>query len=208
MVKTTTVGSFLMCLGFVTPCLGASIDVGSATGSPGETVEIEVTLNQMGAGIAGVQSLLFFDAETPILDCEPNDDLDRELSRCELQPDGCTPGENCERVSCVTAGFTLSPLPDGAVLYRCMVQIACNAAEGDYVLDIDEVIASNGVPMQVPADGNDGLVTVSGAPCAPPGDDDDGGGCQTVSGPSKRAWPLVLLPLIAIFLLRRRSTER
>lgn len=217
MSKRRAIGGFILWLLAAAPAGAASLDVSSATGSPGETVEVRVTLSQMGSGIAGLQNVIEFDRRAAIVGCNINPNIGRDLSRCQLRPENCTPGLNCTSLSCVIAGLTLSPIPDGAQLYTCSVRIACDAPEGNYPLTIQNLIASTGdPPLQVPIDGNDGVVTVSGQPCPEPtptatagaADGDGGGGCNCQLGPRRpglHAFLLLLPPFVLLVLRARRS---
>jgi MYXO-CTERM domain-containing protein len=227
MSKGRTVRSFILWLLAVAPASAASLDVGSATGSPGETVDVRATLNQMGSEIAGIETRILFDRRAAIIDCRITPDFAGITSRCLLGPEGCTPGQNCDFVKCVVTNVRdrILPFPDGAVLYTCSVRIACDAPEGDYALALEDVIGSTGDGIRVPTDGNDGTVTVSGEACPEPTptstpgatDDDDGGGgggCSCQLGPTAPGpWVLLflLLPLVFLAFGRRagkRSTDR
>lgn len=54
-----------------------SVDVGSATGKPGEQITVEVTLHTTGFAVAGVQNdISFLPTIVPLVGCAVNADLE------------------------------------------------------------------------------------------------------------------------------------
>jgi hypothetical protein len=120
-------------LGFAPNARAAvSINVGSATGSPGNTVMFFVALTTTaGEQVAGTQITVDFKPETPAVQCTPNPSF--AISQCALHPTGCTPGVDCLESACFIAPFG-GTIPSGSQLYFCNVKIAGDAAGGDYPL--------------------------------------------------------------------------
>ncbi len=145
------------------PPSGATIEIGSAAGVPGGTVEIEVRLVS-NTSVAATENDIFFgpgvfvpevpigsrtcrrngspcvtdadcNGECKIEDCEVNPALAREESIFVFVPGGCTPGVDCTGLSTLVAMFgNITPIPNGAVLYTCRVQIAEAAQVGNFTL--------------------------------------------------------------------------
>ena len=155
---------------------GASVNVGSATGLPGDQVTISVTLSAPNAAIAGVNNEIAFGPNTRIAanadgmpDCMANPDLQEQgvfSSVFSFKPFGCS-APNCNRVFAALFSFTPSALiPDGSLLYMCHVDIAPDAAAGDYPLVADTVVISDPEGSPVPAAGMDGKIIVLPLPTA------------------------------------------
>jgi hypothetical protein len=181
-----------------------SVNVGSVSGSPGSTLNIfYVTLTTTaGEQVAATDTTIGFEAATPVVQCTTNPSF--AISQCALQPTGCTAGVNgnCEQTECIIAGFG-GTIPNGSVLYTCDVDIASNAAIGDYVLSCPavSVFDSAGNPLS-PTTCTSGDVEVV-APTPTPG---SGGGiaCQIAAiGQSDAGW-LLVFPAAALLWLRRR----
>jgi len=149
-----------------------SVDVGVATGAPGEQVTFAVSLDAAGATVAGAQNDLTFDSlNTPVAatpdgtpDCAVNPSINKDMTAFAFEPPGCT-GATCATIRAIVFGFNLDPIPDGSVLYTCHVDIAFNAADAVYPLSIANVILATPDGNQVPGvTGSDGAVVVSGQP--------------------------------------------
>jgi len=194
----TCTAAALVC-GIAATAHAVSIDVGSATGGPGQTVTVEVTLNSMGQEVAGAGATVSFESSTPIVSCKVNPDLNRELSGFSFHPEDCTPGVDCGSVTAIILGLTTAPIPDGAVLYTCKAQIAADAVAGSYALTIDGVSAADDQEQPLDAVGTDGSIMVT----EDQGGGGGGGGCEVVSPSGSRlGWPL-LLPLALLKWVRR-----
>jgi len=151
----------------------ASIDIGSATGSPGTETTVEVTLRLLTtppAEIAGVMNDITFDPLTPIAvaengtrpDCTLNSDIALGVDSFSFLPQGCTPGLDCTGVhALVLAAGEGNPLPDGATLYTCTMAIAANAPFGMYPLHASEPRASGPQGEVLPILASDGSVAVT-----------------------------------------------
>jgi hypothetical protein len=185
-----------------------SIDVGSATGSPGSTVMFFVTLTTTaGEQVAGTQTTIDFEAETPAVQCTPNPSF--ALSQCALHPTGCTPGIDCRESVCFVAPFG-GTIPSGSQLYYCDMQIAGNAALGEYALRCSAVDVRDSAGNSLNAQCTDGQVEVVSLPTPTPTPTPglsggvSGDGCRLgATGLSNAGW-LLLLPAAALLWLRRR----
>jgi len=141
--------------------------VGSATGRPGEQVQVAVSLHTRGQIVAGVQHDIGFDRSTAVAalpngkpDCLVNPDIDK-MAAAGFQPPGCT-GVSCHGVRVLVLSLSnTDPIPDGSRLYTCRVVIAADAAPGRYRLAISDAVASDPDGQALPAYGVDGTVTVS-----------------------------------------------
>src|SRR5262245_56083011 len=79
-----------------------SVEVGTATGSPGQQVQFTVVLHTAGQMVAGVQDDIAFDSvNTPVgmtgsgrPDCTVNPSIKKEATAFAFQPPGCS-GTGC-----------------------------------------------------------------------------------------------------------------
>lgn len=148
-----------------------SIDVGSATGAPGEQVSFDVTLNAGSAVVAAAQNDLAFDSiNTPIAatpsgapDCAVNPSINKESTAFVFRPIGCS-GTSCTMIRAIVISFfNADPIPDGSVLYTCKVDISPSAMAATYPLAISNVFMSTPDGQLVPgATGTDGEIVVTG----------------------------------------------
>jgi DNA-binding beta-propeller fold protein YncE len=151
------------------------IAVGSATGAPGDRIELALSLRQeFGAFIAGVQVDLDFDpvvAPAPWLeqrpDCAIDPGLEPREAAFELLPPGCTLGESCPRMRARIGSWDWRDweriFDDEVTLFRCRFDVAADAASGLHAVRIAaaEVLTFNaarppriidgGVTVVVPA---------------------------------------------------------
>jgi MYXO-CTERM domain-containing protein len=112
----------------------ATIIVGSATGEPGSTISINVTL-ETTAQVAGTQNDIAFQPSAQIAadgqgnpSCHVNPDINKEATTFAFEPIGCTPGTNCTSVRALVLSLdNLMAIPNNSVLYTCDVQIAADA---------------------------------------------------------------------------------
>jgi hypothetical protein len=161
-----------------TPRAGAavSVNVGSPTGKPGDTVRFFVTLTTTaGEQVAGAQTTVDFEPETPVVQCTPNPAF--VLSLCALHPTGCTPGVNCLESACFVAPFG-GTISSGSQLYFCDVHIGSNVALGEYALRCTAVDVRDSAGHSLNPQCTDGQVEVVSAPtvhvCDAVGPDDTG----------------------------------
>jgi hypothetical protein len=128
-----------------------AINVGSASGNDGDVVSFDVTLSTAGAQVSGTQNDITFDANAPIQaktnnrpDCAVNPDIGKEATSFSFRPSGCTPGSTCTGVrALVLSTSNTDAIPDGSVLYTCMVAIGASAPNGNYPLECSNQGASN-----------------------------------------------------------------
>jgi hypothetical protein len=129
------VSAVVLCglLGFASSVRGAvSVNVGSAAGSPGDTVMFFVTLTTTaGEQVAATDTTIGFELETPVVQCAANPSF--PISQCGVQPTGCTPGVDCQQSRCLIFAFGAT-IPSGSQLYFCNVHIAPAAVSGEYAL--------------------------------------------------------------------------
>jgi len=156
---------------------GAFITLGTATGSPGDQVTFSAILTVGNATIASVQNNITFDSvNTPIAAVAggPQCTLNPQINKLALfifKPNGCS-GASCTGILAAALPplppNTNAPIPDGAVLYTCTVNIASSAALGNYRLTTDTVEGSDPVGKPVPVSGVDGMIVVVPPPTATP----------------------------------------
>lgn len=202
------------------PGLGA-LEVGAASGAPGATVEIAVTL-RTGQPIGGIQNDLHFAVDAPVIiaaDGKPACELAADVdwfpgSTVALQPPACVPDVTCTGLRAVLlTGTAGGVIPDGTVLYTCAFAID-PAASGGIALPCSNQLGSTPQGQAVPLTCSAGRIDVvdptplpTSTPVSgsnPQTGGSSSGGCA-VSEPAARAWWL-LLPTLA--LLSRRRPRR
>ena len=155
--------------------LSQTIIVGNASGNAGQQVTVTVILLTGGTEVAGTQNDIGFQPQARIAakgngtpDCAVNGDIDKGSSSFAFRPSGCS-GDACTGIrALVLATDNVSAIADGSVLYTCKVNIAANAATGDYALAATGVILSDPAGNAIAgASGQNGKVTVSGGGPAP-----------------------------------------
>ncbi len=167
-----------------TPPLGsASIDIRSAVGMPGSTVDVAVTLASRGVTVTSAGNDIVFDPTLVNLDsasscaidptisasapgCEsdfydgPCKLLQGEIRDCDQSP-GCPPGSEGKRRfrATVFAITNVNPIPD-AVLYSCRFTVAPGAS-GVLALQNFRIRAADVDGAVVPSQGADGQIVVT-----------------------------------------------
>ena len=205
------------------------LNVGSASGEPGDQVEIDVRFRTGGLAVAGVQLDLLATSDLPFLSgsdgkprCHPNPESHKDHSVFS------DPLHDGTRVRALVLSLDdVDPIPDDVELFTCTFQIAADAPPSIVPVRCDFAFGStpDGVviaPFDVPVIGfgegelvcNDGAVTISGGPATPsstPAEGDSGitaggggDGCQ-VGGTAGPWQPLVPLLPLTLLLLRRRG---
>jgi hypothetical protein len=142
-----------------------SIDVGSASGTPGDRVSFDVTVNGVDQPITGAQADIAFDSiNTPIAatatgdpDCWVNPTLPIPIFGFAFRPLGCT-GAACTMFRAIVLSVSL--LPNGVVLYSCNADIAPTAPPGSYPLTISSALMSDPAGNAVVPIGSDGAIIV------------------------------------------------
>ena len=146
---------------------GVRINVGGATATAGETITVGVSLQTMGADVAGTQNRLDFASPLRIValangdpDCVVEPSIKKEATSFRFVPIGCA-GLGCTGVRAFVLSFENSnPIPDDSLLYTCRVAVAPNATVGDYVVGNSELGASDPVGTFLPASGTTGTISV------------------------------------------------
>jgi len=152
-----------------TPPPEVFLRLGSVSGQPGERVGLTVHLDASGHDIAGVQNDIEFDSDVAIPaldngrpDCSVNPGIDKHGTAFAFQPPGCA-GTQCTQVRAVVLALdNTDPIPDGALLYTCQVDIAPTAAAGAHPLRSSNVGASTPDGDAIPAEAVGGSITVLG----------------------------------------------
>ena len=132
-----------------------SVDVGSATGKPGEQITVEVTLHTAGFAVAGVQNdISFLPVIVSLVGCAVNPAIGKDLTQFGLSFAG---------LRAIILGDNVDPIPDGALLYTCTFTVPPGALPGDWPLTISRVVASSPFGEALPAQGSNGIVVIPGA---------------------------------------------
>ncbi len=196
-----------------------SVEVGSAAGRAGERVHFAVTLDTKGHDVAGVQNDIAFDRQAPVAtrangrpDCTVNPDIHKDATGFSFRPPGCAGAGGCEGMRAIVFSLTnIDPIPDGAVLYTCNVDIASTAPPAAYPLTITEVVASSPFAGRIDVLGSDGAIIVQTAASdrasslLPP---QSASGCQVADRSQRGAgWPLFLAALLLSVRWLRRSAR-
>ncbi|MBI1814407.1 MAG: hypothetical protein HYR72_05475 [Deltaproteobacteria bacterium] len=142
------------------------VKIGSATGSPGDVVNVAVSLETGGRTVVATQNDIVFDphiliASTPggRPDCRVNPDIDK-IAAAGFQPLQCTPGLDCSSAQVIIFTVNVDPIPDGSELYTCTIRLAADLPLGTYPLHNADVRASDPKGAALPATGTDGGVRV------------------------------------------------
>jgi MYXO-CTERM domain-containing protein len=153
----------------------ATIIIGSASGDPGTTVDVSVSL-ETGTDVAGTQNDIAFAAPIAIAakangkpDCAVNPEIDKGGTSFAFQPSGCTPGETCTGIrSLVLALDNVAAIPTGSVMYTCKVAIAADSS-GTAPLTCSNPGASDPDGGALLAECTNGEITIGGdVPTATP----------------------------------------
>lgn len=192
-----------------------AVQVGSATGTAGQRVQFSVTLDTKGLDVSAVQNDITFDRQTAIAvrangtpDCVVNPAIDKNATGFAFQPPSCTLSGDCARLRAIVIAFdNADPLPDGAVLYTCSVDVAASAPPRAYPLGNADPLVTSPAGVRISTVGTDGQIVVTGPSgqglLSAHGAASAGGGCQTVPpGNGGARWPLLAAALF--FALRRR----
>jgi hypothetical protein len=144
-----------------------SIEVGVATGVPGQQVTFTATLHTGGAQIAGIQNDIGFDPNVPIAgingqpDCTVNPAIKKGATFFTFLPLGCSGAACTSMRALVLALNNATAIPDGSILYTCNAAISPATAVGIYPLNVSNVISSSPAGVQLPSGpGIDGKITV------------------------------------------------
>lgn len=147
----------------------ATIIVGSGTGPAGGTTTISVAL-ETDVEVAGTQNDIAFAPQARIAadddgdpDCAVNGAIDKDGTTFAFQPVGCTPGTDCTSVrALVLALNNVDPIPDGSVLYTCVIEIAADATTS-YPLTCSNAGSGGPDGERIGTDCTNGTVTIASA---------------------------------------------
>jgi len=147
---------------------GVVVQIGSGAGVPGGTASFSVSFDAPGESVAGIQNDITFSPETPIAarpngrpDCAVNPAINKNGSAFVFRPSGCTVGVSCTGTrALVLALDNVDPIPNGAQLYTCNVEIAPAAPFGTYPLVGSNPGASDPNGQAIPSSIVDGSITV------------------------------------------------
>jgi hypothetical protein len=151
-----------------TPTWAVAVDVGSAAGSPGQQVAIAVSLKSGTQRVVAIQNDIAFDPSTPVAEnsdgtpaCAVNPAIHKSARFGFLSCSGWWP-HSCWRIRALVFSLdSVSPIPDGSLLYTCSVTISPIATAGTHVLANSAVIASDAAGHRLPATGGaDGWIVV------------------------------------------------
>jgi hypothetical protein len=122
-----------------TPVLD-EIRLAVAGGSTGEPLRIEATLHlgDPSSEVAGVQNDITFDPLVRVAarangrpDCAFDPVTGKNATAFGFQPPGCIPGADCTGLRVVVLSFAeTDPIPDGAGLYTCNLEVLPGAEAG------------------------------------------------------------------------------
>jgi len=117
----------------------ADLEIGSATGFPGQLVSFSVTLNVSRLCVYSLDHVIGFSPLTAVAslgggpDCRLPGTLVFYDAAFGFDPAGCTVAGNCTGMFFSGAAIDPSP-PDVTQIYTCRVHISPNATPGDYPL--------------------------------------------------------------------------
>jgi YVTN family beta-propeller protein len=193
-----------------------SLEVTSATGAPGEQMEISVTLHPQGRSIAGVQNTLSVSAPVRIMAAEdgrPACTVNPSLKKkgfFAFEPSGCSPERDCDGVIAIVLALDNQEAISGnPVVYTCQVAIAANAAPGQYEIVLTQAFATDPLANPVALTAANGMISVSSNTLT--ADDpastatDNHSGCHLGDG-GDSGWRWSASVPLVIWLMRRRQT--
>jgi hypothetical protein len=172
--------------------------VGDVRGNRGDRVPVELRLRSGAMPIVGLQADLIFAASARIAarangkpDCRFGDAPSfAGFSSLSFQPPGCGV-DDCTAIRAILLTTDIVPIPDGAVLLTCSVDLAAGAPPGVSAFALSNLRAATHQGMPEPLAGEPGTITIDGAPLATPVDPDAGEGTATPT-----ATGIVLTPAI------------
>ncbi|MFN8642769.1 MAG: hypothetical protein U0802_14365 [Candidatus Binatia bacterium] len=144
------------------------IVLGGASVRPGLTATVTATLQSGGASIAGTQNDITFDPRAVAIvrkpngkpDCRANAAIGKDATAFTFLPQQCAPG-TCTTVRALVLSLSsVSPIPDGSVLYTCTVEAGTDAAPGAQALHLSRIGFSDPGGKEIGGTGVDGTVTV------------------------------------------------
>jgi hypothetical protein len=147
------------------------ITVASVFAGAGQRIAVPVRLDVLdpsGAGVAGTQNDIGFDPQTAIAgtaeatpDCTVDSAIDKNGTTFQFLPNDCTPAVDCTGVRAFVLSLdNVDPIPDGAALYECAVQVDADAEPGTHVLRNRNAAAADAAGADLATAAHDGAVTV------------------------------------------------
>jgi hypothetical protein len=127
-----------------------TLGAGSATGSPGSTVSVSISLAGSGLQPAAVQWTLGYST------------ADVANITWTVGPAGAAADKQvqCSGGTCVLYGLNANTIPDGIVAVA-LIQISPATPDTSFPVQVFEVAASTGDANAIPASGNDGLININ-----------------------------------------------
>ena len=125
----------------VEEAVDATIVVSDVVGAAGQDGTLTVSLETgEGVEVAGTQNDTVFPDGVGVVarengrpNCTVNPEIDKGGTSFAFIPNGCTPGTDCDGVrALVLALDNVNPIPDGSVLYTCLVSIGSTVEDGTY----------------------------------------------------------------------------
>jgi Bacterial Ig-like domain (group 2) len=157
-----------------TPTPAAWLKVVVATGQPGEAVTFAVSLTAAGQRVARVENYLIFNPNIGIgakpdgtPDCTVNPDIHKNATAFSF----LTVGDETWMRARVYDNGNSDPIPDGAILYTCTVNIAPTAPPATYPMIIWSATGTTPEGATLAILGQEGAIVVTGTPkptCTPP----------------------------------------
>ena len=172
------------------------ITVGDTAGSPGSQAQVNVWLDSSGAPIAGTQNDLLFPPLARLHDCAGNEDINKPATSFSYRDEWTR--------ALVLSVTDTDPIPDGAMLYTCTVDIAADAAPGYYLLPCSDP-RGNALPTTC-ADGVRTVEAPRQGDAAQVSSGNGSGGCAVQPAVRDSAWWLLMA--IAMLLLRGGRARR
>jgi hypothetical protein len=157
---------------------GPVIRIDGASGNRGQQVTFGVRLETAGRAIVGVQNDVSFDSAIPIPartdgrpDCVANPAILKEATSLIFQPPGCTPGVSCTGIRAIVLSLDSDrfddPIPDGALLYSCNVDISATAAAGPHPLTCSRPGGSDALGNTIATGCSGASIDVAGSGATP-----------------------------------------
>ncbi len=145
----------------------ATIEIESVAARRGAAVETAVVLHTDGEEVAGTENIIDFDGEVYPLECWGNPAIDKDVIAFASSPSGCVAGDCDSLKALVLSVSNTSPIPDGSILYWCLVRVSPSAESGDHLLECANPGSSTLAGGPVETSCVDGVVTVLAEPPIP-----------------------------------------
>jgi hypothetical protein len=222
-LRTVTVGLLVWTMSWAAPLSaqvsGEPIDlkIAPVSGLPGDSVDMAVYLHTTGNEVAGIQiqvralaPLTIAISDTGRPDCWRNTELNKDYTVYAF-PNRAA-GDWTYMRAIVVSLTNVDPIPDGALLFTCRVDIAPDAEPGEYQLTADRMEGSTSDGVAIEAVGSGGTVSVADPQehSVPIGGDGGmgasaSGGCAIAPAPHGPASVLLLALPPVLWGLRRKA---